>query len=684
MLTQQPARWFLWWPVGMALGILLYFHLPQEPSLALSLGILGFMVMGVAFGHYFFSHTKLFSSAGFRFCLYSLLSIILGFSLANIRTVYLRTPLLTKALKNIQLTGTLIDIEHPDLKKPDKRRFILSNIDYHNLAETKGKLPTKIRINAAKTQVQAVPGDRIRCQVTLLPLSPPTTLQGYDFQRQAYFAGIGAVGRLESACQLVSNSPKTQLYQGRYHLTQALRHRLPGATGEIAAALITGDRTGIPKEIRQHFTDAGIAHILAISGLHVSLVAAIIFFLIRRSLACIPVLAENFFIKKWAAVVAIIATGFYLAISGFGFPAQRAFIMTLLVMLGILLDRNPLSMRTLAIAAIVILSLYPESILSISFQLSFAAVVALVAVYEGGYKPLKNWIYQDEKKQWYRRPIGYGAGIILTTLVATLATTPFIIHTFNRFTLQAMMGNLIAIPLTSFWIMPTAVLAVFSLNFGGIEWLFSLWGLGIRLLMGSAQFIAGLPGAAILVPTPHPAFLGLTSIGGLWLCLWQHRYRWWGLAPILASLAFLFYDCHPDIYLAGDGSVMAYSYQGSLYVSSEGRGKFYAEQWARERGGLPMKPWPSDTLMLKMGIILIAAPYPPSYTFISEVCDQHPTAWVFSNASILQRCHAVQPQKVVDRHHLKQKGSCFVYLRQTGSCIIYLKDFLGQRPWRLP
>ena len=172
----------------------------------------------------------------------------------------------------------------------------------------------------------------------------------------------------------------------------------------------------------------------------------------------------------------------------------------------------------------------------------------MVAVYEGGYQPLKNWIFHQPSQKWLRRPLGYGFGIILTTLVATLATTPFVVYTFNRFTLQAILGNLIAIPLTSIWIMPSGVLAVISLATGGSDTLFRVWGLGIHWLSKSAEWIAALPGAAIPIATPHPIFLGLTTLGGLWLCLWKQRWRWLGVVPLIASLGFLFYNHHPDIY----------------------------------------------------------------------------------------------------------------------------------------
>jgi competence protein ComEC len=684
LFLEEYARWPLWWPVGMASGILVYFQLSDEPSVLLtySLFILSFSFLGGLY--YFLRNKSVLTESPLLFIVYALLSIMTGFTVAKVRTDLLATPLLNEKVPSIEVTGTLDEVEHPDLKHENKRRIVLSNLSYQPPIDSRIVYPTKVRLNTASTKLDAEPGDEISCQVSLLPISPPVSLQSYDFQRQAYFNGIGAVGRVLTPCQTLHKKPKTQLYQWRYLLTQTLRHHLPGSTGEIAAALVTGDRSGIPKDIRQHFSDSGIAHILAISGLHVSLVAAIIFFMIRRGLAFIPFLAENYQVKKWAAVIALIATGLYLAISGYGFPAIRSFIMTGLVMIGILRDRNPISMRSLAIAATFILGFYPESILSVSFQLSFAAVIALVSAYEGGYQPLKDWMYNQPSQRWFRRPLGYSVGIIFTTLIATLATTPIVIYTFNRFTLQAILGNLIAIPLTSLWIMPLAVLSIFSLAVGGIDFLFSLWGYGIKLMMISAEKVAALPGAAILVPTPHPAYLILTTLGGLWLCLWQQRWRWLGIILLVGTTALIFYDHHPDIYLAGDGSVIAYRQNKTLYVSSEKQGKFFYEQWARELGGLPIKPWPLPNMLIENKILLISDPYLQSAKTIEEICQYHLSAQIFSNGYIWRHCRRFIPsQHLIDRYQLRQKNSYFVYLNKAAIKVVNSTDTLGNRPWRL-
>ena len=669
-LNAETDRWFLWWPVGMGVGALLYFNLPFEPPLLPAL----FIFLGLV---------ALFKTSLNRFFLCAFLSISVGFVAGKVRTEILSTPMLTHKVKDVFVTGVIKDIEHPAYKKGSKRRIILTDVVYEDSIK---KAPHALRLNIADHFIEGKPGDRVRCFADLIPISYPLSLHGYDFQIQAYFAGIGAVGRVKKACSLTMAAPRTFLSRIRYQLTQTLRHAMPGPTGQIAAALVTGDKSGIPKDIRQNFTDAGIAHILAISGLHISLVAGLIFLVMRRGFSLIPFLAERFFIKKWAAVVAIFTTGGYLAISGFGFPAQRAFFMTALVMIGVCLDRTPLSMRSLSLAATVILCFFPESILSISFQLSFAAVIGLVAVFEGGWTPLRIWISSGP---WWRKYLDHGFGIMTTTLVATLATTPLIISTFNRFTLQALAGNLLAIPLTSLWIMPMAALALLSLLFGEFSWLFKIWHYGLSLLVVTADKIAHLPGSVILVATPYFPFLMLTTLGGLWFCLWKGRWRLWGLGLIALGIPFLFYDHHPGIYVTED--VIAYRSGKTLKASSLKRGKFALDIWVRELGLTKIEPWDTQVTLYLGYVTLLADPYlengkkrdySETTAFIQKHCTQTP--WLVSNGYAWKACRdKMDPSHIIDRYQLRRKGPHFLSIHNQQIDVISAQQHFGKRPWRV-
>lgn len=662
------SRWILWWPVGMGLGISFYFSLSHEPALTSTLILLFISFTGTCFvflcrrQHIFYVVLAM-----------AILSLTIGFAAAKIRTNQLATPLLSTKIENVTVTGRIVNIE----EQPNRHRLTLDNLTFSNAVPPLHKI--RLSMPATRT-LEASIGDRVSCHASLLPLSDPVSLNGYNFRRQAYFQGIGATGRIKGSLEIKEKADK-HLWLGatRYRLTQVIRRHLNGQIGEIAAALITGDRSGIHPNIRQAFTDAGLAHILAISGLHLTLVAGLVFLVFRRSLALIPYLAENYPIKKWTALLVILATFTYLAISGFGIPGQRAFVMITIVMLGILLDRNPLSMRLVTVAASLILLVRPESLLSASFQLSFAAVIGLIAAYEGGWAPLRQWSLEGGL---LRRLVAYGTGLVATTLIATLATMPYTVAIFNRFTLQTIIGNFLAIPITSILIMPAATLSVLSLPFGGCELFFYFLSFGLEYLIHIAKTVSSWPGAAIVMPTPPPAFLGFITLGGLWICFWKQLWRWGGLIPCGLGCLSCFFQSQPTIYVAGDGSVLAYKKEDTLYVSDLKRGSFFTDQWMKELGLKQKKEWVNPQIKIE-NILLIHHAYSRPYTplhITKEMCFAKTlitTGYAWRECK--QRGHI--PPTLIDRYILKRDGTHQIWLTPHAIKVESIKKSLGHRPW---
>jgi competence protein ComEC len=660
------SRWFLWWPVGMGIGISIYFALPYEPSFTHILALLGTGLVAVSAPLYFWRYRTLPFLVSM-----AILSLCLGFAAAKLRTDSLATPFLITKIENITIDAHIVDIE----EQPKRRRLTFDQVVFSE------KIPVlhKIRLTIPLSRpLNATIGDRVSFKASLLPLSSPVSLNGYHFRRQAYFQGIGATGRIKGQVHIIKKQDKPLwLTAARYRLTQTIRQRLDGQRGEIAAALITGDRSGIHPATRQAFTDAGLAHILAISGLHLTLVAGLVFLVFRRGLALIPSLAENYPIKKWAAIGVIAATFAYLSISGFGIPGQRAFVMVSIVMLGILLDRNPLSMRLVAIAATVILLVRPESLLSASFQLSFAAVIGLIAAYEGGWGPLRQWSLDGG---YHRKFMAYGAGLVATTLIATLATTPYTLAIFNRFTLQTIIGNFLAIPLTTILIMPAATLSVLSLPFGGVELAFQILSFGLGQLIRIAQTVSSWPGAAIMVPTPPPAFLTLVTLGGLWMCFWKNRWRWGGLVPCGLGSLFLLFHHSPTVYVAGDGSVMAYRSENVLYVSHLKQGSFFTDQWMKELGLKQKKEWTED--QVKIGPVLLIRPRTFPLKIPKEACQEKA---LVTTAYVWRECKSWRhmPETLIDRYTLKRDGACQLWVTPQEVEVKSVHTSLAERPWNV-
>ena len=296
-------------------------------------------------------------------------------------------------------------------------------------------------------------------------------------------------------------------------------------------------------------SDAGLGDVLAIAGLHMALMGGGIFWLLRALLAAIPALALRYAIKKWAAAGALAASTFYLVISGAAPSAVRAYVMLATIMVAILLDRPALSMRSLGLAAAILLLLRPESITEPGFQMSFAAVAGLVAVAE--------WEMQRERTAPRGALYRYAHGIVMTSLVGSLATLPFALFHFERATHYAVLGNLIAMPVMGFWVMPAAALSVALMPFG-LEG-FALHGLGqgIDVMVAMGRWVSGLPGAVSLAPAMPLSALLLISLGGLWLAIWRRGWRWWGTAPLLLGALLAWRAPLPDMLVASDAMTIA-------------------------------------------------------------------------------------------------------------------------------
>ncbi|HSR56480.1 MAG TPA: ComEC/Rec2 family competence protein, partial [Alphaproteobacteria bacterium] len=368
----------------------------------------------------------------------------------------------------------------------------------------------------------------------------------------------------------------------RARLFARITRALPGSSGGIAAALMTGERGRIPEETMEAMRAAGLAHLLAISGLHIGLVTGILFFGLRALLALFPGLALNWPIKKWAAGAALAGGFAYMLLTGATVPTQRVFLMAALVLGAVMLDRSALNMRLVAFAAMVILLIAPASLTGPSFQMSFAAVAALIAGYEVLRGPMSRLVADGGVS---RRGLAYIAGVGITTLIAGLATAPFALYHFNRFAVFGLAANLGAVPLTAFWIMPFAVLAYLLMPFGLESLALQPMGLGISWVIAIAEAISSSPGASLHVPTMPIWGLGLITIGGLWLILWRRPWRLAGLAGIVAGLLSIAAAPAPDLLISGDGRSLAIrDPNGALIFADSGGSRFQRDIWLRRSG----------------------------------------------------------------------------------------------------
>ncbi len=590
VLSREEERFFLWSPVCLGGGIVIYFSLSFEPSLMFLFAIAGstFFLSGVAFRC---------ASLGVRRTLWGMVLLGMGFSLGAYRVALLDPPMLHQEVGPFFWEATIASVQIAAAGNRVRTVLILKDLSTSSSLPKKS-FPKRVRLPLKGMDLRWHPGQRIGVRAVWIPIGKAPSPLGFDPRRHAFFKGVGATGYALSEPQLLGQTPsggvQEKIQKIRQGLTHHLMNSLSAPLGSLAAALVTGEASALSSDMRETFAGAGIAHILAISGLHLSLVGGIVFWFLWRSLSLFPFLALRYPLHKIAAFCAIGASFFYLELSGAAPPAQRAFLMTALMMGACLLDRRVLSFRNLAVAALGVLVISPESVMGPSFQLSFSAVVALVATYEVCWKHLQKWGSQGTLP--FKKIVVYGFNSLLSSLVATLATTPFTIVFFHQLTLQSLVSNLVVIPLVSFCIMPLLVLGCFWYFLSGEGFLFSLLALPLRGLWEIAQQVNSWPGAHLKVPVgpfwAFPLFVG----GALWACLWKTSLRYLGLFPAFLGLGGLFIPDVPDFWIDGEGKLLGFfEARGRvLWVSSLQRGSFARSLWMEASAASEVRVFPSQ------------------------------------------------------------------------------------------
>jgi competence protein ComEC len=580
-LEAEQERWFLWLPVLFGAGVALYFALPTEPAVAATL-------LPAALAFTLFLTRRKRGVSGLVWA--ALLAIACGVAAAKLRTEAVRAPVLSARIGPVDMRG-IVELIEP--RATGGQRLTLSVTDISGLDPR--KWPAVLRVRASVENPELQPGDLVRLRANLSPPPWPSLPGDYDFARAAWFQSLGAVGFANGAAtRLVADAPATLplslqaravIERARQAIGRRILAALPGETGAIANALITGERGGISDATNQAYRDAGLFHILSISGLHMVIMAGAVFSLIRLSLAAIPSIALRYPIKKWAAAGAMLGALAYLLISGSAFATVRSYIMISIMFLAVLLDRPAVALRNVALAALGILVLWPESLFDAGFQMSFAAVVCLVSVYE--------WLRTREERRAggkpQRGPIGHGlhflGDIVTSTLVASLSVAPFGIYHFHNTQQFAVLANVIAIPVCNLVVMPAALAALMLMPLGleaGPLW---VMGWGIEAMGWCARLVAALPGAVGRLPSIPTLAFALMLAGGLWAALWGTRWRVLGAVPILIGLLLAPTARHPDVLIGRGGELIAVRGEDGLLSALGARpSSFELARWLEHDG----------------------------------------------------------------------------------------------------
>jgi competence protein ComEC len=533
-----------------------------------------------------------------------------------------------------------------------------------------------------------------------MPPPPPATPEGYDFGRDAYYDQIGGVGyAYGEPIALDPQSPPgwrdrfaKMVELMRWRVTQRIQDVLPGSTGGIAAALITGDRGAIAPDDEAALRDAGLAHVLAIAGLHMALVGLGLFWAIRALLALFPAIALNYPIKKWAALGALGGAAFYLLISGSATPASRAFIMLAMMLTSVLLDRPALSMRSLAFAATILLLMQPETLITPGFQMSFAAVSGLIAVAE--WEAARRAKREDAggwQSPYWRSLRRYMGGIATTSLVGSLATAPYAAFHFDRATHYAVLGNLLAMPVMGFIAMPAAALSVILMPFG-LDWIplhVMGWGIGIMLTIG--RWVSALPGSISAVSARPVSALVLVSLGGLWIVIWRRGWRWLGLLPVVVGITIALVTTPPDILVGRDGETVAVrGHDGLLRLIRQPKDNYTASEWLKRDGDTREIAGTLGTRANGVrcdGDGCTAQAPAGALVAITRRIDALPddcarAAVVISAVPVRKSCAG--PKLVIDRFAVARSGAQAVWLNGKTARIETVQNERGDRPWSQP
>ena len=662
----ERGRFVPWLPVFMGGGALGYFAMTAEPVWWSGLAA---VVAGVALCR------LCWMAWAPRAIALALTAAALGFASAQFAT-WRAPPIETFPRKAAVLTGVVRGVE----TLPEGRRVTVAD---GRVGDGPAMVRTiHVRLRDNDPAVLAA-GDTIRIRIVLRPPAPPAYPGAWDLQRDAYFSGLGgsgaALGPVTLVAQATPAGPARWLQGLRDAIAGRIMAALPGTEGAIAATLLTGTASAIPPPDRAAFRDSGLAHLLAVAGLHIGIVMGLAMGGTRLALSLSEWAALHWPCKQIAAWTALAVGAGYLLLTGVHIPILRSFAMAAVVTLGIAAGRRAISLRGLAIAAVVILLMAPQEVVGVSFQMSFAAVLALIAGYEA-MQPLLARLYE-------RRMLHHLAALVLTSLLAGLASAPFGAYHFGQVQLYFVLANLVAVPLTAVWVMPAGLAALALMPLGLERLALTPMGWGIDLVLWVARFVSALPAATIAVPHMPGWGLAVIGLGLAWLGLWRTRWRLAGAVAIVAGLLSGAVSPAADLLVSSDARLIALNAPGGAYVQTRpGESRFVLDSWQQYWAMTLDTPFPEsgapgpvqcnvDGCRIHQGgvtVLLARSLHPMDCTGAALVVSAEPARVV---------CPAL-PR--IDRFAVWRNGAQAVWLGQGTATVVSDRAFRGDRRWVPP
>jgi competence protein ComEC len=665
-ISAERRRFVIWLPVFMAAGVVAYDALTVEPPVWS--GAAGMAVTLLL--------ARIVRSAWWRLTTVPLLALLLGFVAAQVAT-WRAPPVPELPRRATVVSGTVQAVE----PLPQGRRITIVSPRLDDGPPLTRTLRVRLR---AGDEIDLASGDSVRLRALVEPPAPPAYPGAWDLQRDAFFSGAGgygfALGRAERLDRAGADRIGGWLQGLREAIGAQLRAALPAPEAAIAATLLTGATAAIPEADRATFRDSGLAHLLAVAGLHIGIVMAWVFGATRLGLVLSERVALHWPVKAIAALAALAAGGFYMLLTGAHVPIIRSFAMASLVTLGVVVGRRALSLRGLALAMAALILIAPWEVLGVSFQMSFSAVLALVAGYEA-LRPALARLYGEGA--WWRRLLGHGVALALTSALAGTASAPFGAYHFGHVQLYYIVANVVAVPLTALWVMPMGMLALLLMPMHAAGPVLTAMGWGIDLVLLVGRGVASWPAAVLVVPHMPAWGLVVTALGIAWLGIWRTRLRLFGLGVIALGALSPLLIAPPDALVSADARLIGLrTAEGVFLQALPGASRFTRDAWlqfwaVRDAARLPVAGTAGGAIACDAGGCRLHRDSLALRLVRGDlVCD----ADVLLDAEPLPaRCTPMPP--FVDRFSVWRDGAYAVWLRPDGVRILSDRAVRGTRPW---
>lgn len=563
-LAAQRGVLFPWVPVCLGLGIGIYFALPVEPS-GPQAGALAALALAAAWlGQRGPERWQPLATA--------LAIVAFGVVAGFLRSAMVAGPVLPFSYYG-PVEGRVLRV---DRSTSDHMRLTLDAVVLSRVNPDETPARIRLSLDGSEPSPPPDPGTRVMTTAFLGPPAGPSEPGGFDFQRRAWFQRLGAIGytRLPVLVAAPGQPGPGTLFFNRLQqrISVAVRVQIPGDPGGFVAAILTNDISGLSQQRLRALRASNLAHVLSVSGLHIALVTGFVFSMLRYGLALIPAVALRLPVKKIAAGVGLLAAAFYLLLSGAEVATERSFVMAAVVLTGVMLDRRAFSLRSVAISAVIVLLLQPESLIDPGFQMSYAATIALVAAFEA-LRGLRGRFWHPPR--WLGEPLT----LLLSSFVAGAATAPFGAAYFGRMSSYGVLANMLTMPAMGIVVMPGAVIAAILAPLGLERPALWATGWGARWVLAVSDWVAALDGAVVPVAQPPAEVLPMLVLGALWVILWQGRARLAGLLPAAVALALWSAAVRPSLLVAESGGLAGLMTPAGRALSKPTGDGFAARAW---------------------------------------------------------------------------------------------------------